>query len=217
MKPLRVGLLRPIVMAVSLARVAPFALGVTLLAGSIGSCETVRPAEAPGRGNTPTSSQLPETYADAEPERPTSSMSQTEDAGPDAADGDVGDAHAPSFPVRPLIWAGPERIYPTIHFAPGSTVIPKDNEPLLDAMATAILSKRVDGTVEVQGHADPSEGAAAKRLATERAERVRNALIARGVDPSRISAVGYGSRNPLVPPKPNGRKTNPRVTFNVLN
>src|SRR6185436_14923290 len=95
-----------------------------------------------------------------------------------------------------------------IPFEPKSATIRKDFEPMLEAVAE-LVTKRVKGKVEIQGHADASEGAAGKRLARERAEAVRKALIELGVDSARLVAVGYGSQKPLAPSENGGHKINP--------
>jgi OOP family OmpA-OmpF porin len=79
-----------------------------------------------------------------------------------------------------------------------------------------ILLAHVDLIVEIQGHADPSEGKAARRLSELRAKAVRAALIARGIDGSTLVPVGYGSEKPLAGPAESGRTINPRVRFHVV-
>jgi len=52
----------------------------------------------------------------------------------------------------------------------------------------------------VEGHIDSmGTDATNQPLSLNRATSVRDYLVTRGVDPSRISAVGVGSKNPLVP------------------
>jgi outer membrane protein OmpA-like peptidoglycan-associated protein len=52
--------------------------------------------------------------------------------------------------------------------------------------------------IRIEGHAD-DPGSARKNLdlSQARAEAVRNALIARGIDPPRLQAVGYGNTRPI--------------------
>ena len=63
-----------------------------------------------------------------------------------------------------------------------------------------------------------SVGAAAynEQLSQERAESVRQYLVNRGVDPSRVTARGYGEDNPVASNEnESGRAMNRRVEFRV--
>jgi outer membrane protein OmpA-like peptidoglycan-associated protein len=56
------------------------------------------------------------------------------------------------------------------------------------------------GLIEVQGHTDArGDDRSNLELSQRRAEAVREALIARGVDGARLTARGYGETSPLVP------------------
>lgn len=69
---------------------------------------------------------------------------------------------------------------------------------ILDGLAQ-FLSAHPERRVRIEGHADRTDPPASDlALSLHRAEAVRMALIARGIDPVRSEAVGYGAGNPLV-------------------
>jgi outer membrane protein OmpA-like peptidoglycan-associated protein len=80
----------------------------------------------------------------------------------------------------------------TIPFAVGSTQVQKDVEPMLREIVET-LAHHPSMTLEVDGHADATEGTDPARLATDRAEHVRSALVGLGVDGTRLQAVGCGT------------------------
>ena len=72
--------------------------------------------------------------------------------------------------------------------------------------------------IEVQGHTD-NVGSPAynKQLSLRRAKAVVNYLVSKGVDPSRLRAVGYGCSRPIASnDTPEGRAKNRRVQFAVI-
>jgi len=69
---------------------------------------------------------------------------------------------------------------------------------ILDRLAQ-FLSAHPERRVRVEGHMDSAASPASNlALSLHRAEAVRMALIARGIDPMRSEAVGYGPENPLI-------------------
>ena len=69
---------------------------------------------------------------------------------------------------------------------------------ILDGLAQFLIA-HPERRVRVEGHMDGADSPAADlALSLHRAEAVRMALIARGIDPVRSEAVGYGPENPLV-------------------
>jgi outer membrane protein OmpA-like peptidoglycan-associated protein len=88
--------------------------------------------------------------------------------------------------------------------------------PALDQSAAA-LNRNPGSTVAVKGHADASGSDANNLVLSEaRAESVRNALIERGVDASRITAAGYGETMPIASnDTPEGRAENRRVELEI--
>lgn len=106
-----------------------------------------------------------------------------------------------------------------IFFETGRAEVSAVSSPLLDEIAKVLEETESVELVEVQGHAD-DVGAALRnqRITQERADAVRRELIARGIDPTRLTAVGYGEYCPLEANLPHGggSEKNRRVEFRVL-
>lgn len=104
----------------------------------------------------------------------------------------------------------------SILFETGSSTIASAGTSQLDAIADLLVA--VPGArVEVAGHTD-SEGPADGNLilSVERAESVVAYLIAGGVDPVQLTAVGYGQERPIADnTTPEGRAANRRIEFTV--
>ncbi|HCP46525.1 MAG TPA: hypothetical protein DIU15_10800 [Deltaproteobacteria bacterium] len=103
---------------------------------------------------------------------------------------------------------------PAIQFEVNSARLKRSALPILKKAANA-LNRYPDLHVEVAGHAS-SEGQADAnmRLSQDRTVSVRDYLIDRGVDPSRVSARGYGETRPVAPNDTEaGRRANRRVEF----
>jgi len=103
-----------------------------------------------------------------------------------------------------------------INFEFDSAKLTRSSESSLDRIADSLKSQ-TDFRVEVAGHTD-SVGAAEynEQLSQERAESVRQYLLNRGVDPSRVTARGYGELNPVASNETeSGRAMNRRVEFRV--
>ena len=86
-----------------------------------------------------------------------------------------------------------------IQFEFNSSALTEDSQVGI-AMLTEFLQRNVDLKVELAGHTDNvGSDSYNLRLSTERAEMVRNALIANGIDASRLIAKGYGASQPVAP------------------
>jgi outer membrane protein OmpA-like peptidoglycan-associated protein len=72
--------------------------------------------------------------------------------------------------------------------------------------------------VRVEGHTDSVGGAASNlKLSQQRADAVVKYLIDRGIEPSRITAMGYGLTKPIRSnATEKGRAANRRTEFNIL-
>jgi outer membrane protein OmpA-like peptidoglycan-associated protein len=86
----------------------------------------------------------------------------------------------------------------------------------LRSLATT-LNNYPKSQVIIKGHTDgQGQDAFNQRLSEERADRVRSFLIAEGVDPSRISAIGFGESMPVTTnATPEGRAQNRRVEVEI--
>jgi len=85
-----------------------------------------------------------------------------------------------------------------VHFARSSAEIGSDSAALIDDIAAA-LKTCGDVSISLEGHTD-NEGQAFnnQRLSEARAQAVRAALLARGIEPARVAATGFGAARPLV-------------------
>ncbi len=104
-----------------------------------------------------------------------------------------------------------------INFEVDSDRITVDSYPVLDE-AVDVLQRYPSIRIEVQGHTD-SDGSEEYNLdlSERRARAVVEYLIRRGVDPDRLTWIGYGESRPLVPnDTPEGKAVNRRVEFRIL-
>ena len=85
------------------------------------------------------------------------------------------------------------------------------------------MNDRANMRVRVEGHTD-SKGSDAynQRLSQRRSESVVKYLISKGIDPSRLEAVGFGKSRPIAPNQnpdggdnPIGRAKNRRVEVHI--
>jgi OOP family OmpA-OmpF porin len=89
--------------------------------------------------------------------------------------------------------------------------------PLLDEVAI-ILEKNPEMEVEVQGHTDNTGTAEYNQwLSEKRAQKVKDYLVSKGIDPSRLEAKGYGFTQPVASnDTAEGRAQNRRVELKRL-
>lgn len=120
----------------------------------------------------------------------------------------------PSVPKRS--GAAVMRVADPVLFEFNSTAIAPNFEPILDFVAT-MLRQSPTVTVRVTGHTDDIGADEANlRLSDGRAQAAVAALVARGIDPSRVSGQGYGAAQPMAPNSDeNGRRLNRRVEFEL--
>ncbi len=107
------------------------------------------------------------------------------------------------------------RILEQINFAFDSDEILPSSFTLMDEIARVINENPQLRRIEVQGHTD-DQGTDRynESLSQRRATSVMRGLVERGVDASRLSAVGYGESRPLVPnDSEENRARNRRVQF----
>lgn len=104
-----------------------------------------------------------------------------------------------------------------VNFLSGSAKLLKNAERTLERAYNALVA---DPTirVEIAGYTDNTGSAVLNdRLSWQRAEAARQWLIRRGVDPSRLTTMGYGPRDPIDSNATAlGRANNRRVEFHVI-
>jgi len=110
-----------------------------------------------------------------------------------------------------------------IQFEPGSNRVTVSTLPHLDSLSS-LLKLNKNYKLILTGHTD-SKGSKAinTRLSKDRAEAVKNYLVEKGVEKSRISTIAKGPLVPLFANKkpdgsdnPEGRSKNRRVTLNLI-
>jgi len=101
----------------------------------------------------------------------------------------------------------------SVNFASGSFDIPEENKPALDSAAKILLED--DRTLRIVGHTDSSGDADANRvLSDQRANAVREYLVAKGVNSQKISSYGLGQDRPIAENDTDaGRAKNRRIEF----
>lgn len=104
-----------------------------------------------------------------------------------------------------------------ISFENDAAVLTADSRTVLDEVA-ASLKSQPNVRVEIGGHTDSiGNDSYNHMLSQERAEAVRQYLIARGVEADRMIAMGYGEFKPLASNEtPEGREQNRRVEFKLI-
>jgi outer membrane protein OmpA-like peptidoglycan-associated protein len=86
-----------------------------------------------------------------------------------------------------------------LFFDGDSTVLSDDANRVLDDYARRVQDTPSIGLIEIQGHTDSlGDAEANQRLSEMRAERVRDALFARGVPARLVKTVGYGETHSAV-------------------
>ena len=80
-----------------------------------------------------------------------------------------------------------------------------------------VLNQYRDTTIQVAGHTDRTGSEQINRTLSEnRASNVKNALVGQGVDPNRISTIGFGASAPIADNSTEaGRQLNRRVIITI--
>lgn len=104
-----------------------------------------------------------------------------------------------------------------ISFENDAAILTAESRTILDDVANSLKSQP-NVRVEIGGHTDSvGNDSYNHMLSQERAEAVRQYLIARGVEADRLIAMGYGEFKPLASnDTPEGREQNRRVEFKLI-
>jgi outer membrane protein OmpA-like peptidoglycan-associated protein len=102
-------------------------------------------------------------------------------------------------------------------FDTGSATLKPGAYDELDRVAR-VLNNYPQTRIQVEGHTDSVGSETSNQVLSERrADAVRNALVSRGVDPRRISAIGYGESRPIAGnDNEGGRQLNRRVQITII-
>ncbi len=119
---------------------------------------------------------------------------------PEPTPGMAGATASAPLPPSAAATAGPApSLALSIQFEPNSSRVRAESGPLLGSLVAALQSPELKASrFIIEGHAD-ARGAAERnlRLSQERADEVRLYLVALGVHPSRLRAVGRGVSQPV--------------------
>jgi outer membrane protein OmpA-like peptidoglycan-associated protein len=117
-----------------------------------------------------------------------------------------------SRPVDDTTWFNFDRLL----FDTGSATLQPASQEQLNNIA-AILKAYPNVHVKIGGYTDNVGDAAANlNLSKARAQSVMNAIVAAGIDPSRLEAQGYGEDHPVADNStPEGRAQNRRIALRV--
>lgn len=112
---------------------------------------------------------------------------------------------------------GQDFALPGVVFESDSAVLTAAATRVLDGVA-AMLGSQPAARLTIAGHTDDSgEAAYNEVLSRQRAEAVRQYLIAHGVEAARLAAEGYGEREPVADNDSEaGKAANRRVAFRLL-
>jgi outer membrane protein OmpA-like peptidoglycan-associated protein len=133
-----------------------------------------------------------------EPDRDHDRIPDSRDACPDEPETYNGYQDADGCPDHGSVGMYPWRlgVYDKIYFASGSRVPLPRMTPLIDAIAAMLKANPELAVVGVVGYTSDEERNSI-RLATARAQAVRDALVKRGVPPGRLRMHGYGTASPI--------------------
>ena len=103
-----------------------------------------------------------------------------------------------------------------LEFDLGKSTIRDHSFPSLDRVANLLVTKNF--SLKLAGHTDNTGSAALNMsLSKDRAEAIRQYLVSKGANASRIEATGYGSTQPIASNKTAaGRQKNRRVEFTLF-
>ena len=118
--------------------------------------------------------------------------------------------------IAPLV-VGKNLVLEGVNFESSSAKLTRGSTEILDKVAASLIEVP-SVRVEVQGHTDSqASDAYNEELSQKRAEAVRDYLIKKGVDGSRLTAKGYGESQPIADNEAaEGRAKNRRVELKKI-
>ncbi|HEY6724986.1 MAG TPA: OmpA family protein [Polyangiaceae bacterium] len=111
----------------------------------------------------------------------------------------------------------PRFVLSGVEFDTAKATIRPESLPRLDSVVEYMTHKK-SARIEISGHTDNKGNAKTnKTLSEKRAQACRDYLISKGIDGSRIQAVGYGDERPIAPnTTEEGRQQNRRIEATEL-
>lgn len=111
----------------------------------------------------------------------------------------------------------PRFVLSGVEFDTAKATIRPESLPRLDSVVEYMTHKK-SARIEISGHTDNKGNAKTnKTLSEKRAQACRDYLISKGIDGSRIQAVGYGDERPIAPnTTEEGRQQNRRIEASEL-
>ena len=121
-------------------------------------------------------------------------------------------------PAKAVITKEKIEIREKVFFDTGKATIQASSNQLLDDVAEIMKENADIKKIRVEGHTDKVGNAATNRkLSDARAKAVVAYLVAKGVDASRMEAIGYGPDKPVDPAStPEAYEKNRRVEFFIV-
>ncbi len=121
-------------------------------------------------------------------------------------------------PPRVVLTPSSIQINEKIQFALNSAEILHASDSLLDELAKLLKDNPQIELIQVEGHTDKTGGLEHNRkLSQRRADSVKAAMVARGIEAKRLVAKGFGPDRAIADNETeDGREKNRRVEFNIV-
>jgi outer membrane protein OmpA-like peptidoglycan-associated protein len=170
----------------------------------------------------PTDAEDVDTYQDEDgcpdPDNDQDGILDVDDECPLEAEDFDGQADEDGCPEQTNVTCNAIELEGTVNFATNSDVIESSSHGLLDELADVLTSTPEIHLVEVGGHTDDRGSSRYNRdLSQRRVDAVAEYLVAAGVEPSRLEAIGYGEATPVASNSTDdGLAANRRVEVRIL-
>jgi OOP family OmpA-OmpF porin len=150
------------------------------------------------------------------PDRDGDGIKNEEDACPDEPGPKNADPKKNGCPMA-VVRGDQIKISEQVKFKTGSAAILKDSDELLGQVGAILKDHTNIHRIRIEGHTDNvGDAAYNKKLSQSRAESVMKWLIKFGIDPTRLTAKGFGKERPIGDNKTAaGRADNRRVEFHI--